>query len=205
MPRRISLARIKKRATRELAEATARHKSTTESLDYLLVRWIAQMTAVEFHAAWERYVEDRLVVALNHNPEHFLEENDIKGVRGVSSGLASYIVRGGGRYFDFRSMSDLLDKTDRWIGKEKNPFRSVPESDRLYLDALAAIRNRVVHQSAASNLTYKRSLKSVYGIKSAPLAEEFLHAKDYRKSSPARYESRLGGLAAVVRRAIEKT
>jgi hypothetical protein len=169
MPRRISLARIKKRATRELAEATARHKSTTESLDYLLVRWIAQMTAVEFHAAWERYVEDRLVVALNHNPEHFLEENDIKGVRGVSSGLASYIVRGGGRYFDFRSMSDLLDKTDRWIGKEKNPFRSV------------------------------------HGIKSAPLAEEFLHAKDYRKSSPARYESRLGGLAAVVRRAIEKT
>jgi hypothetical protein len=33
------------------------------------------MTAVEIHAAWERYVEVRLVVALNHSPEHFLQEN----------------------------------------------------------------------------------------------------------------------------------
>ena len=61
------------------AEAVRWPDGTFESAiphtDYWLQRWIAQMTAVEIHAAWERYVEVCLVVALNHSPEHFLQEN----------------------------------------------------------------------------------------------------------------------------------
>ena len=34
-----------------------RYDSVADALDYLVVRWIAQMTAVEIHAVWERYVE----------------------------------------------------------------------------------------------------------------------------------------------------
>ena len=163
------------------------------------------MIAVEIHGIWERYVEKRLVAALNHRPQHFLSEQDIKGVSRVSSGLAYYVIRGGGRFLDFRSMPDLLEKADRWLGQAHNPFRPLTANDRQYIDALAAIRNCVVHGSDAAVATYKRQLRTVYGIRSAPEPGEFLKAKDNRASSPARKNSRLFGLVTVVIRAIQQT
>jgi hypothetical protein len=38
---------------------------------------------------------------------------------------------------------------------------------------LAAIRNRIVHQSDAALAVYKRSLRSVYGISIAPQPDDF--------------------------------
>jgi hypothetical protein len=163
------------------------------------------MTAVELHAVWERYVEKRLVAALNHNAAYFLKKHEIKGVSRVASGLAYYIVRGGGRFFDFRSAADLLDKGDRWLGKTDNPFRALTNHERSYLDALAAIRNCVVHRSDAADTAYRLALKSVYGIQSAPEPQEFLNAKDFRATSPARSKSRLHGLATIVSHAIRDT
>src|SRR4029453_13430295 len=104
------------------------------NLRYDLLRWIATMTAVEVHGIWERYVEHRLVAALNHHPETFLAENGVKGIKLVSSGLAAYLVRGGARYFDFRSTSELLDRGDRLVGKGDNPFRQLKKRERDYLD-----------------------------------------------------------------------
>ena len=98
------------------------------------------MTAVEVHAVWERYAEQRLVAALNHSPAFFLNEHWIRGVTRIPSGLAAYAVRGGGRYFDFRSMSDLIDRSDRLLGRVANPFRAIHVNERDYLDALSSIR-----------------------------------------------------------------
>jgi hypothetical protein len=75
--------------------------------------------------------------------------------------------------------------------------------DRLVaLDALAAIRNCVVHGSDAAWAAYRRVLEGVYGISSAPEPDEFLNATDNRAVSPYRYHSRLEGLAEVLERAI---
>ena len=104
--------------------------SQEDEMHYSAQRWIAKMTAVEIHAIWERYVEQRLVTALNHSPHHFLQDNDVKGVKRVSAGLALYLVRGGGKYFDFRSMSDLFAKADAFLGRDANPFRNLPARDR---------------------------------------------------------------------------
>jgi hypothetical protein len=206
MPRTVDIPRLKAKSVRALAQAMSRYdQAKADQLHYLLLRWIAQMTVVEVHSVWEQYTEGRLVAALNHNPSHFLKTEEIKGVSRVSSGLALYIIRGGGRYFDFRSTSDLLEKGDRWLGKSGNPFRSITADERAYIDTLIAIRNCVVHRSDAAVASYKRSLKSVYGIVSAPEAEEFLNTLDYRASSPARRKSRLHGLVAIVTTAIQKT
>jgi hypothetical protein len=172
-------------------------------LHYLLLRWMCQMTAVEVHQTWERYVEMRLIAALNHDPRHFLAAQNIKGVGRVSDGLATYSIRGGNRYFDFRSMGELIDKAQTWV--VVNMFRALPASDRNYIDALAAIRNCVVHRSDAAMQAYRRSLRQVYGIKSAPEPAEFLYAKDFRNTSPARYQIRLYGLMTVVRRSVLST
>jgi hypothetical protein len=75
MARKIDLVRVKNSARSLLIYAIKHYESAIPKTDYWLQRWIAQMTAVEIHAAWERYVEVRLVVALNHSPEHFLQEN----------------------------------------------------------------------------------------------------------------------------------
>jgi hypothetical protein len=179
--------------------------AVTAKLDYLMVRWIAQMTAVELHVVWERFAEDRLAAALNHNPSHFLEANQVLGIARVPNGLARFAVRGGERYFDFRSCSDLIERADRLVGTAGDPFRRIPAGDRKYLDVLSAIRNRVVHASDAAIAGYHRALRDVYGIRAAPEPNEFLNALDKRKGSPARMRSRLHGLALVLERTIAAT
>ena len=108
------------------------------------------------------------------------------------------------RYFDFRSMDDLKGKAKRWLGAT-NPFSPLPAADIAYIDCLATVRNCVVHGSEASVSAYKRSIKSVYGMKKASEPTEFLHAKDYRPASPPRDKSRLHGLVEVIVKAIQST
>jgi len=204
MAKKIDLGTLRKKSAQELGLAVGRYDASA-GVDYSWRRWIARMTAVEIHATWERYVEARLVAALNHNPKHFLEQQNITGIGRISPGFARYVIRAGGRYFDFRSMDDLIAKANRWLGKAANPFNSVPAKDRSFIDCLTAIRNYVVHGSEASIVAYKKSLRLVYGIKSAPGPDEFLHAKDWWTPSPARYKSRLHVLAEVIERTIQNT
>jgi hypothetical protein len=207
MPRKIDLVKLKHRARKDISTSLGRIQHAEQSkFDYMLIRWMSAMTAVELHGIWERYVEKRIVAGLNHDSSHFISEEAISGVAHVTVGLASFIVRGGNKYFDFRSMADLIGKTDRWLGSgEKNPFRSLPLNDRNYIDVLAAIRNFITHRSDAAWSTYRAKLKSVYGILYAPEPDEFLNAKDNRAVSPARYQSRLKGLATVIERSITQT
>ena len=206
MPRKIDVANLKTRSTALLAHVQTRiDKAIATNLDFYLIRWMCRMSAVEVHTIWERYVEKRLIAALNHDASHFVREEEIKGVKHVSSGLADYIVRGGGKFFDFRSMSQLIDKGNAWLGVNANPFCNLSKNDKQYIDALASIRNCIVHNSDAAQATYRRHLKSVYGITYAPGPDEFLFAKDNRQGSPFRYQPRLKGLAVVIDRAIRQS
>ena len=89
-------------------------------------KWAFRMSVVDVHSVWERFCEDRLATALNHGPKYFLKRHEVKGVSHISKGLAYYIVRGGLRYFDFRSMADLIGKADHCVGQDFNPFRKIP-------------------------------------------------------------------------------
>jgi len=212
MPKKADLKARQITAIHKVVMAMKRYDGTS-NLNYVIRRWVARMSAVEIHGTWERYVESRLVIALNHKPKHLIEEQNMVGVSAIPMGLARYIVRGGRQFFDFRSMSDLINKADHLLGRDENPFRVVDAVNRSYIDCLAAIRNHVVHGSETSLRTYKQHLKAVYGIKAVPEPEEFLHAMDYRHDKPIRlpkdvqrnafqYRSRLSGLAVVVIRTI---
>ncbi|UYO43993.1 hypothetical protein KQX63_21885 [Rhodopseudomonas palustris] len=204
MAKKIDLKKLKSRSLNEIDTCIIRvQDSVAAGGHYTLIRWMSAMTAVQLHSVWERYAEWRLVAALNHNAKHFIAEEGIVGVSHVSSGLASFIVRGGNRYFDFRSMSDLIAKSDRWLGRAENPFRNLDKVDSSYIDALASVRNAVVHGSDAAKRTYCYHLNKVYGIKFAPTPEEFLNAKDNRAGSPSRYQPRLTGFSVVVKKAIQ--
>jgi hypothetical protein len=204
MPRTIDMVAKKSKFENDVNAAVDRFESADPGKRYLK-RWIAQMTAVEIHSIWERYAEIRLVAALNHHPDHFLREHQIAGVKRISSGLASYIIRGGNRYFDFRSSDDLLGRSKRWFSDADNPFRNLTAVDRSYIDALSAIRNFIVHRSDAASEMYRQRLKKVYGVKSAPEPDEFLNSKDPRSASPARNKPRVLGLAVKVIDAIRRT
>lgn len=91
---------------------------------------------------------------------------------------------------------------NRLLGKSDNPFGTITELQRDYLDCLAAVRNRIVHGSDASIIAYKHKLRDVYRIGSAPDPDEFLNAIDYRSTSPAKREQRLFGIAQIVKQAI---
>jgi hypothetical protein len=158
MTRKIDVKRLRNRSISGIDRSIARFEKLCTKIggeDFLLIRWSSAMTAVEIHSIWERYVEERLVSLINHNPSHFANQADIKGLTRVSSGLARYIIRGGGRYFDFRSMSDLFQKADGWLGKENNPFRALTPRDREYIEVLSAIRNCVVQRRSAGSLSEK--------------------------------------------------
>jgi len=149
------------------------------------------MTAVELHVVWERYAEGRLVIALNHFPSHFLTENSVRGVKVLPVDLADYLVRAGSKYFDFRSVDDLIDKGKRLLAPSNNPFAAMGKPYKEHLDALAALRNYVVHKSESARLAYKQHLAKVFAIKSAPSAGEFLDSIDHRKGSPCKGQKRI--------------
>jgi hypothetical protein len=206
MARKFDLTKLKRKAMQELMQARALiGKVEADKTDYLFARWVCKMVAVDIHGSWERYVEDRLAAALNHQPSFFLESHDVRGVKNISSGFAYYIVRSGGRFFDFRSVSDLTSKGDDWLGKSANPFRKLSNSDRKYIDALAVIRNFITHGSDAANSAYRRKLSELYSITYAPKPDEFLFTKDYRSGSQARYKPRIYGLIVAVEKAINDT
>jgi hypothetical protein len=124
-------------------------------------------------------------------------------MKSIPIGLATALVRGGGKYFDFRSTSDLIDKGDRLVGRANNPFRNLSPDLRKYLDTLGAIRNYIVHQSDSALASYKGYLSSVYNVKSKPSPPEFLNAIDFRAGSPFRYRQRLRGIIKVVEKAVD--
>lgn len=200
------LNRIKDKAKQQLCRSQARYiniKARLDQKDYLFLRWVASMTAVEVYAIWERYAEKRLAIALTYHPQKLIVENNIKGLRAVSIGLATMLVRGGNRYFDFRSTSDLIEKSDRLVGKPNNPFRNISKQVRDYLDTLGGIRNYIVHQSDSGLASYKSYLSKVYDVKAKPGPEEFLNAIDSRVNSPAKREPRIVGLIKSVEQAID--
>lgn len=202
MARKIDVARLKSTSTALIMASLKRMTSAASSVDHHLLRWISQMTVVEIHSVWERYAENRLVAALNHDARHFIDEEEIKGISHVSTGLAYYVVRGGGQFFTFRSAEDLMKKGNQLLGKSNNPFAQLPINEKKYLDCFAAIRNCIVHGSDFSKERYKRELRDVYNIRYAPAPDEFLTAIDHRQHSPARFKSRAVGLAVMIEKAI---
>jgi hypothetical protein len=187
MARKFDLKKLKREAIKELDDAkgiVAKVEKNTN--EYIFARWVCRMVAVDIYESWENYVENRLAAGLNHAPEHFLETHDVKGVKNISSGFAYYIVRGGGRFFDFRSVAELVRKGNEWLGKQTNPFLKLSKAQREYIDALAAIRNYVSHGSDAANRAYRWHLKKLYGIQYAMTPGEFLLTLDRRPVSHAR-------------------
>jgi hypothetical protein len=136
MPKVANIKRIKDAANSQLDISRKRYTEAISQTHYHLLRWIASMTAIEVYGIWERYAEKRLTIALTNHPQQFFADNNIKGMRLIPAGLAKALVRGGGRYFDFRSTSDLIDKGDRLVGKANNPFRNLPPNLKKYLDTL---------------------------------------------------------------------
>ncbi len=205
MAGKFDVSKLKQKSLAELQEArNIVSRVETNKADCLFGRWVCRMTAVDIHETWERYVEDRLAAALNHAPGHFLETHDVRGVKNISAGFAYYIVRSGGRFFDFRSISDLLSKGDEWLGRTNNPFRKLSTNDAKYIDALAALRNYITHGSDAARKAYRRHVNGLYGIKSAPTPGEFVFAINYNLAL-ARYKPRIYGLITAVENAIGST
>ena len=93
MPRKMDLPALRSKSAKEVNSAISIYEATARVSNFWR-RWVARMTVVEIHATWERYVENRLVVALNHDPKHFLQQQNIAGVTRISPGFARYIVRG---------------------------------------------------------------------------------------------------------------
>jgi len=126
-------------------------------------------------------------------------------VSAIPSGLAAYVVRGGRRFFDFKSAQELVHTADRLLGKPCNPFVALSQQEREYIDCLAAIRNMVVHRSNAATISYKRQLKQVYRIVAGPDPDEFLNAIDNRQTSPEKGKSRIYSIAKVIKEAIKNS
>jgi hypothetical protein len=209
MPRTMNVRALKQKAIGAIRDALARYENapgsnSDTSSEYWFKAWVAKMIAVEVNTAWESYVERRLTAALNHQPKHFLSSIRATGVRRIPVGLADYIIRGGRPYFGIRGIAELLNRADDLLSPSKNPFGTL-KKDHEYIDMLGAVRNHVVHDSDASWARYKSVLRKIYSLRSAPEPEEFLHAIDNRKASPARRKSRLHGISKKLIEAINKT
>src|ERR1700733_12075088 len=105
MARKTDLDLLRTNSKSDIDKLMKRFKELDDTLSddkYHLLRWSAEMSIVELHAIWERFAEERLVIALNHAPSFFIEENSIKGTENITKGLAHVLVKGNQKYFDFR-------------------------------------------------------------------------------------------------------
>lgn len=213
MVRRMNLSRLKEHSNASLRKLENQLGFLTSgwSKDYGLQQekdaeeWIVRMAVIDLHSVWERFAEDRLAVGLNHHPIYFLERNEVRGISHISKGLAYYLVRGGLRYFDFRSMAELLRKGDDLLSRDLNPFRHILPELRNSLDILAVLRNYVVHGSAASELAYKKTIMKNYRFSATPQIQDFLGRLDRRPKSRARNRPYIVGFFRVVGSAIDAT
>lgn len=197
--------RIKRRAHEQLYYSQFRYESARlDRTPQGLLRWIASMTAVEIYGIWERYAEDRLRIALVNHPEQFLTDNNISGIRKIPLGLASVLLRERARYFDFRSIAELISKGDRLVGPAHNPFRNLTPTVRNYLDTLSDIRNYVVHQSEHSLRNYRRRLFEI-GFRTPTYPTVFLNSIDRCQGSAARHQPRIIGLIKTVEDAVRRS
>lgn len=207
MARKTNISTLRSTAIRELDSLQRRFVEFEKALldsQYNMLRWVSSMAVVELHSIWERYAENRLIYSLNNHPTQFIEKNGIKGISAIPKGLSCIIVRGSGKYFDFRSVDDLIKKGSNLL-EANNPFRNLKGThERHYLDTISSIRNYVVHKSRSSHKSYKDSLKASFSIKSAPDPDEFLNAKDNRRSSPLKGKKRINVLISVVKSAVNK-
>lgn len=203
MPKTANVRRVKKDALDKLDFSRSRYEAArfNTSLQRSFIAWIAAMTAVEVNAIWEIYAETRLRIALTNHPQHFLRENNVRGVRSIPLGLASTLILGRNKYFDFRSTDELIKQGNNLIGVANNPFANLRPL-RNYLDALTTIRNYIVHQSESAFKAYRRKLSSVYGMKTNSFPTVFLNSVDRRNSSPVRNAPRITGLIKTVEDAI---
>ena len=206
MPKTANVKRVKDSALDRLYFSSARYEDARfdTGLQRSFVAWVAAMTAVEIYATWERYAEERLTIALSNHPEHFLREKNVRGVKKISLGLATALILGGNKYFDFRSTDDLIRIGKTMVGANNNPFSTL-QPIRGYLDALSVIRNYVVHQSESGLKAYKVKLSTVYGMKRYPFPTVFLNSVDRRRGCPASHKPRITGLIETVRNAIALT
>jgi hypothetical protein len=203
MPGKVKVDALARAAEDRVRHSLEMYEEIRLFQDHYPKRWVSQFAAVDIHAIWERYAEDRLIAALNHNPAHFLRDKEIKGVARIPRGLASYIVRGGREFFDFKSPRDLIGIATKLVGKDDNPFRLLLDEQKCYLECLGKIRNLVVHRSDAAEQAYRHNLRGEpYRMKFVPEPFEFLNALDNRSGSPARGQPRVCGLAEMVIQAI---
>lgn len=206
MAKRTNISILRLTAIQELDNLEKRFgefEKTFLDSQYYLLRWVSSMAIVELHSIWERYAENRLIYSLNNHPTVFIEKNGIKGISAIPKGLSCIIVRGSGKYFDFRSVDDLIKKGNNLL-EANNPFRSLKRThERNYLDTISSIRNYVVHKSRSSQKTYKDSLKASFSVKSVPDPDEFLNAKDNRKNSPLKGKKRINVLISIVKSAVK--
>ena len=206
MPKTANVTRVKDSAQESLFFSRARYEDArfNTGLQRSFVAWVAAMTAVEVYATWERYAEERLTIALSNHPEHFLKEKHVRGVTKIPLGLATTLILGRNKYFDFRSTDELIKHGKTMVGTTHNPFDSL-RTVKNYLDALSAIRNYIVHQSESALKAYKDKLSTVYGMKHHSFPTVFLNSIDRRGNSPARNEPRIIGLITTVENAVTST
>ncbi len=108
-------------------------------------------------AKWESLVDIIIVTAFTKDTTAFAENLNLKLKKKINLQYSEAIVIGAG-YLDFRSMSNLLDITDKYLGKTNNIFRKTTKDDRNKIDEVYKIRNYLSHYSKKA----KRSLFQMY-------------------------------------------
>lgn len=206
MPRKTDVSNLRRKTENELNElVNLWHKlcgATPLAIDEK--RWIACMILVNLQAIWERFAEKRLVSVINHSPEHFLLQNDVRGIKKIPVGLAYALIRRGGKYFDFRSYSELIDISKKLVGDSINPFPVLKGSIDEYLDTIAVVRNYIVHKSDSAYIAYKKRMKDKYSMYYPSGPGEFLLSIDYKEDSLKKNESRIYGFFEAVKKAVSQ-
>lgn len=158
MPKKKSVKRCAKQF-REDADVLLNFCETAErGLSDAHVSMVYDAAVIKLYASFERMILGTLTGAINNDTSHISAKTNVEFPQHLKDEVCEYIVTGG-RYFDFRGRSGLIDKIKDYVPDDHYLVRAIKDQAHTEsLNQLCALRNYAAHGSKASK---KAALDSV--------------------------------------------
>jgi hypothetical protein len=165
-------------------------------------QWSAQMLAVNAWSIFSEFAEWVLYCSINNDSSQLRKTTGLTGIPknlNLDTVTALFTLERG--YYDFHSYGDLIQAGRRFVSEEdaQNPFKKAANEDTKFVDRLAKIRNRVVHESRKSRGAYEAMMRQDYQYRRVPSPGKFLATQDGDKLHLFKFFDALRRIQASIR------
>jgi hypothetical protein len=125
--------------------------------------WSSEAAVIKLHVYFEHMMLHALVAAINNDTSTVEATTGVRLPRHLTDEVCEYFVTGG-KYFDFRGRSGLIDLLKRFVPPDHFVVETIKRPKyRQALDRLTTLRNFAAHESTIGKKAMKRAVDPSLG------------------------------------------